>query len=221
VLAFASPRLQAPRAEIAAALEGKISPEPCFTLQRIVRHIAFLEDDIAAFNARLLAGLDSREEKNALALLETVPGIDLIGAAMLLVEIGSNNGAVRRRRPPGVVGGHVPRQQQEREQAQERAPAQGQHLRAPPPLRVRASCQEEPLRLPGQAQRAGDRRSLKRAIMTCAHKMVRVIWAMLLSKEPYRHATVDCEALGVRRNAPRWIRELKRFGYLRASAATR
>jgi transposase len=57
--------------------------------------------------------------------------------------------------------------------------------------------------------------------MACAHKMLRVIWAMLLRKEPYRDATVDYEALSVRRNAPRWIRALKQFGYLRPSAATR
>jgi hypothetical protein len=65
------------------------------------------------------------------------------------------------------------------------------------------------------------RRGFKRAIMACAHKMLRIIWAMLLRKQPYRDSTVDYEALSVRRNAPRWIRALKRFGYLRASAATR
>jgi len=65
------------------------------------------------------------------------------------------------------------------------------------------------------------RRGFKRAIMACAHKMLRIIWAMLLRNEPYRDATVDYEALSVRRNAPRWIKALVRFGYLPASAATR
>jgi hypothetical protein len=33
-----------------------------------------------------------------------------------------------------------------------------------------------------------------------------------LRNEPYRDATVDYEAVSVRRNARRWIRALKRFG---------
>jgi len=37
---------------------------------------------------RLLEGLAG--EHNALALLQTLPGVDLIGAAMLLVEIGGD-----------------------------------------------------------------------------------------------------------------------------------
>jgi hypothetical protein len=65
------------------------------------------------------------------------------------------------------------------------------------------------------------RRGFKRAIMACANKMLRVIWAMLRRNEPYRDRTVDYEALSARRNAPRWISALKRFGYLRPSAATR
>jgi transposase len=43
---------------------------------------------VARFDARLLEGLAS--QRNALALLQTLPNVDLIGAAMLLVEIGSN-----------------------------------------------------------------------------------------------------------------------------------
>ena len=89
-LRHASPQLNAPRDEIAASLEGEISDEHAFVLQQTLGHIAFLEQIIAKFDARLIAHLDSPEEKNALALLQTVPGIDLIGAAMLLVEIGAN-----------------------------------------------------------------------------------------------------------------------------------
>jgi hypothetical protein len=80
---------------------------------------------------------------------------------------------------------------------------------------------QDRLDLPGQHQVVAIRRGSKRAIMACAHKMLRVIWAMLSRNQPYRDATVDYEALVVRRNAPRWIKALARVGYLPASAATR
>jgi len=51
-------------------------------------HIEDLEARMARFDTQLLAGLE--EEQAVLQLLQTIPGIDLIGAAMLLVEIGTN-----------------------------------------------------------------------------------------------------------------------------------
>ena len=47
------------------------------------------------------------------------------------------------------------------------------------------------------------------------------IHAMLRKSEPYRDTTVDLEALVVKRNAPRWIKALIRYGHLPATAATR
>ena len=61
---------------------------PYAALDELLRHIEELEARIARFDARLLDELAS--EHNALALLQTLPGVDTIGAAMLLVEIGSD-----------------------------------------------------------------------------------------------------------------------------------
>ena len=56
-----------------------------------MHHIEEIEARIARFDARLLAGLAS--ERNALALLQTIPDVDRIGAAMLLIEIGTDRDA--------------------------------------------------------------------------------------------------------------------------------
>jgi len=220
-LQFASPQLQAPRDEIAAALEGEISAEHRFVLQRIVRHIAFLEEDIAAFNARLLAGLDSPEEKTALALLQTVPGIDLIGAAMLLVEIGTNMalfaGSDRLASWAGMCPGNNRSAGKRKNERQRKGNTYVRRLLC----EFVQAARKSPCAFQAKHRALAIRRGTKRAIMACAHKMLRVIWAMLLRKEPYRDSTVDYEALSVRRNAPRWIRALQRFGYLRPGAATR
>ena len=54
--------------------------------------------------------------------------------------------------------------------------------------------------------------------MALAHKMLRIIFAMLKNNTPYRDKVVDYEALSVQRNAPRWIKMLVKHGFMPASA---
>jgi transposase len=220
-LAFASPQLRAPREEIAAALEGEITFEHAFVLRTIVGHIAYLERSIASLDAHLIAALDSPEEKNALALLQTVPGIDRIGAAMLLVEIGTNMalfaGSDRLASWAGMCPGNNRSAGKRKRERQRKGNTYVRRLLC----EFVQAARKGPCAFQAKHRALAIRRGSKRAVMACANKMLRVIWAMLLRKQPYRDSTVDYEALSVRRNAPRWIRSLKRFGYLRPSAATR
>jgi len=88
VLRLASRRLKASREELFDALHGELTASHRFVLDELLRHIEEIEARIARFDARLLDAL--HEERNTLALLQTLPGVDLIGAAMLLVEIGTD-----------------------------------------------------------------------------------------------------------------------------------
>ena len=63
------------------------------------------------------------------------------------------------------------------------------------------------------------RRGYKRAIVAGAHKLLRVIYAMLKNSRPYHNRTANYEALMVQRNAPRWIRMLRRHGYIEPPSA--
>ena len=62
------------------------------------------------------------------------------------------------------------------------------------------------------------RRGTKRAIIASAHKVLKTVFVLLSRQVPYRDSTVDYQALVVKRNAPRWIRQLKKFGYLPKTA---
>jgi hypothetical protein len=52
------------------------------------------------------------------------------------------------------------------------------------------------------------------SIVTLAHKMLRIIFAVLKNKAPYRDKAVDYEAMSVQRNAPRWMTMLIKHGYM-------
>lgn len=43
---------------------------------------------------------------------------------------------------------------------------------------------------------------------------------MLKNYKPYRDLAVDYEALSVQRNAPRWLKMLKKYGFLLANETT-
>ena len=91
VLTFASRRLKASREELFDALQGELTASHRFVLDELMQHIEEIETRIARFDARLLSELHS--ERTTLAMLQTLPGVDLIGAAMLLVEIGTDMNA--------------------------------------------------------------------------------------------------------------------------------
>ncbi|GLI33723.1 hypothetical protein DAMNIGENAA_11560 [Desulforhabdus amnigena] len=85
-LEFANSRLKATPEELLDALDGDLTPAHRFVLREILQHIRELEARIARFDTQLLAELESH--RWALDLLQTIPGIDAVGAAMLIVEIG-------------------------------------------------------------------------------------------------------------------------------------
>jgi hypothetical protein len=62
------------------------------------------------------------------------------------------------------------------------------------------------------------RKGHKKSIVALAHKMLRIIYAMLTDGTHYQDRTVDYEALVVQRNAPRWIKMLAKHGFLPATA---
>ena len=46
------------------------------------------------------------------------------------------------------------------------------------------------------------------------HKLLRVVYAVLRDGKPYRDPGIDYAKLVVDRNAPRWLRDLKRYCWL-------
>ncbi|NNM52673.1 MAG: hypothetical protein HKM02_10705 [Pseudomonadales bacterium] len=63
------------------------------------------------------------------------------------------------------------------------------------------------------------RKGYKKSVVALAHKMLRIIYAMLSKGQPYRDATINYDALMVQRNAPRWLKMLDKYGYLEAQHA--
>jgi transposase len=216
VLRLASRRLKASRAEILDALQGELTASHRFVLDELMRHIEEIEARIARFDARLLDAL--QEERNTLALLQTLPGVDLIGAAMLLVEIGTDmdafGSADRLASWVGICPGN-------HESAGKRKSGRirngNLYVRRLLCEFAHAASRTQSV-FKSKFQSLLVRRGYKRAIVALGHKILRTIFFMLKRHEYYRDSATDYEALAVRRNAPRWIKALTKFGFIPASA---
>lgn len=210
-------KLRATREELFEALQPEeLSAEHLFVLAEIMAHIEYLESMMARFEQTLLEGLDAW--KPQLELLQTLPGVDRMGAAMLLVEIGTDmtsfGRAERLASWVGICPGNNESAGKRKSGRTRKGNAWVRRLLcefAQAAARTRCALKDKFAAL-------SVRKGHKKSIVALAHKMLRIIHAMLSNGTPYQDRTVDYEALVVQRNAPRWIKMLAKHGYIPAVA---
>ena len=212
VLELASKRLKASREELFDALQGELTASHCFVLDELMRHIEEIEARIARFDARLLEGLAS--QRNALALLQTLPGVDLIGAAMLLVEIGSDMDAFGSADRLASWVGICPGNNESAGKRKSGRVRKGNLYVRRLLCEFAHAASRTTSVFKSKFQALIVRRGHKRSIVALAHKILRTIFFMLKRNQHYRDSATDYEALSVQRNAPRWIKALTKFGFI-------
>ena len=206
-------RLRASREDLFEALQPEeLSAKHRFVLNEILAHIEYLEATMARFEQQLLDGLVPWEPQ--LRLLETVPGIDRMGAAMLLVEIGTDmdsfGSAERLASWVGICPGNHESAGKRKSGRTRKGNAWVRRLLcefAQAASRTRCALKDKFSAL-------SIRKGHKRSIVALAHKMLRIVYAMLNHATPYQDRNIDYEALVVQRNAPRWLKMLAKHGYI-------
>jgi hypothetical protein len=73
--------------------------------------------------------------------------------------------------------------------------------------------------LPNKYPSLVPRKGPKKAIIAVPHKMIRTIFVLFTRREASRDPGIDYQAIGVSKNAPRWIQALKKYGYWPKSAS--
>src|SRR5437899_1384444 len=210
-------RLRAGREELFEALSTeRLSPTHRFVADEIVQHIEQIEQRIARMDQYLLQGLQPWQAQ--LNLLQTLPGIDQIGAAMLLVEIGADmdafGSAERLASWVGICPGNNESAGKRKSGRIRRGNAWVRRLLcefAQAAARTRCAFRDK-------FQALAIRKGHKKSVVALAHKILRTIYAMLASGTHYQDRVVDYEALNVARNAPRWLKMLHKHGFIATPA---
>lgn len=214
VLKYADGRLKATPEELLEALAGELSASHRFVISELMAHSEELDARILLFRQTLLQSLG--DYQTILQNLQTLPGVDELSAAMLLVEIGDDMSAFGSPAKLAAWAGVCPGQH---ESAGKRKSAKA---RKGNPYVRRILC--EAAHAASRTQCALQdkfkglliRRGRKRAIFAIAHKLLKIVFLLIQRGDYYRDAATDYEAQSVQRNAPRWLKKLIQYGYITA-----
>lgn len=212
LLAHARGALKRKLEPLLLSLDGELSPRHRFVLVQLQSHIEQLERELAALDAYLLAAMQPYAWAHR--LLQTIPGIDQTAAALILIEIGDDMqrfGAARRLACWAALS---PGNNESAGKRKSGRTGKGNHVIRAILCECANAARMSNSSLASRFKSWLVRKTYKKAIVALAHKMLRLIYAMLSKREPYRDPHIDYAALSAKKNAPRWIRQLKAIGAL-------
>jgi transposase len=197
--------------QLGLSLEGDLSPRHRFVLQQIEDHILHLETELAQLDAYLVEAMAPYAE--CWQLLQTIPGIDQIAAALILIETGDDLGAFASADHLASWAGLCPGNHESAGKRKTGKARKGNHAIRVILCEAANAARSTQSALRDKYQSLVARRGHKKAIIAVAHKILRTIYVLFTRREPYRDTGFDYEAAKVAKNAPRWIKALKKFGY--------
>jgi transposase len=200
-------RLRADTMQIAKAIDGNLDNDKKFLLNEMKKHLEWLARKLMKLNDEILFSIEPYKEE--WQLIQTIPGIDVISASSVIAEIGCNmeqfdNDSAHLSSWAGVCPGN-------NESAGKRKSSKirkgSKQLRRVLCQIANAACKCKGTQFEYFYKSLLIRRGHKRAIM-------RIIFSVLKNKKPYYEPNVNHEMLTTKRNSQRWIRTLKKYGYI-------
>jgi transposase len=210
---LAKGRLRTKRELLAQALEGRVKPHHRCVLTELLCQIAGLDETIARVDAHIQALYGPFEE--AVALLETLPGVARHTAEMLVAEIGTDMSRFPRADHLAAWAGGAPGHHESAGKRTSGKTRKGNRfLRTTLVQAAHAAARTKQTYLSAQYRRLASRRGKKRAVLAVAHSILVIAYYMLQRKEPYRDAGADCFArLQPEDTARRLVKRLEHLGY--------
>ena len=177
-------RLRAKREALAQAVVGRLQAHHIFLLREQLAHLEYLDAAIARVDAELAARLAAEQE--AIALLQTIPGVARRTAEVLMAEIGTDLTRFPSARHLASWAGLCPGND---ESAGKRR--SGRTRKGSPWLRTalveaaQAAAHTKDTYLATQYRRLAARRGAKRAAVAVAHTLLVMVYALLTQEVTY------------------------------------
>ena len=210
ILNSLSPHVRHRIRDLRDALTARLDDTSRFLLSDLMETHRQAAVRITRYDGLLCEGLS--DFRDQIDLLMTIPGIDRYSASAIVVELGPDIRAFPSRRHCAAWAGVCPGNN---ESAGKRRASRTRHgnstLREILIECAHGAAHTKDCQFEGFSRALTVRRGSKRAIVATANKMLRVIYAVLKSRKPYRDPQTDYEAIMVQRNAPRWINMLQKY----------
>jgi len=201
-----------PREDILASLSHHVRARAELLCDALGAHLSEqARRRIAAHDARIRQSLQPYRDR--IDRLCTVPGIDEASACAILIELGPDMGVFPSVQQCAAWAGLCPGNNQSAGKKRPGNTRKGNtFLRTLLIECAHGAARTRDCQFNGYHKSLTARRGYKRATVATAHKLLRTVYYMLRNGEVYRDPDTDYEKLMVMRNAPRWIRRLKKHG---------
>jgi transposase len=187
---LAQGRLRAKLSQLREALDGRVQSQHLVLIEHILAHIDLLGQTIAEVQAAIERCLPSYEQ--ALALLQTVPGVKPIAAAAILAGIGTD---MSRFPSAGHLASWAGLCPSNKESAGKRMKAPMNHgsvwLRAIMGEVAWADITTQVTYFYAQFHRVARRRGRNKAAIPVAHSLLTAFYHVLRTGQPYAALVVD------------------------------
>ena len=210
MLGLARGKLKQRREELGASLDGDLSARHLFVLGHIEAHIETLQREIAEIDSYMLAALQPYAWAHE--LLQTIPGIDEIAAALILIEIGDDMARFGRAQSLACWAALSPGNEESAGKRKSGRTAHGNSVIRSILCECANAARMTKSTLAAKYRSLMVRKSHKKSIIAVAHKMIRLIYLILSRRQPYIDQAIDYAAMSAKKNAPRWIKQLKSIG---------
>lgn len=206
------------REALELSLEGELTTRHRFVLEHIQAHNRYLEADLARLDHYLIEAMAPYREYSQ--LLQTIPGIDQIAAAIILIEIGDDLSAFTNAKHLASWAALCPGNHESAGKRKTGKTRKGNHAIRYLLCEAANAARRTKSALHEKYQSLVARRGHKKAIIAVAHQILRTIYVLFTRRQAYRDSGFDYQAAMVKKNAPRWIQHLKKFGYWPQSGST-
>src|SRR2546426_5527441 len=186
-------RLRAKRDQLKEALEGRVTAPHSFLLTEHWRALESLDEAMA----RVSAAIDQRltAEQEALALLDTIPGVGQRAAAILIAEIGTDMSRFPSAKHLASWAGMCPGNHESGGKRLSGKTRTGSRwLRQILVEIAHVASKTKNTYLAAQYRRIAARRGKKRALIAVGHTVLTIVYTLLTRKQPYQDlGAVDCD----------------------------
>ena len=206
-------RMRSKRAELEEALRGHFLPHHSFLLTEHLSQIDYLDEAIVRVSQGIEEHLAGQEE--AIALLDTIPGVSQRTAEILIAEIGTDMSRFPSAKHLASWAGMCPGQHESAGKRLSGKTRKGSRwLRQVLVETAHVAAKTKDTYLAAQYRRIAARRGKKRALIALGHTVLVIAYQLLTRKQPYHDLGVAYfDKLEQSRVQRRLVRRLERMGY--------
>ena len=207
----ASKKLKATKEQILEALQGELTPSLRLAIESNRQIRKSLEEQIQICTEFLLSEVKASDER-AFNLLRTVPGIDDLAAAIVIVELGGMDKFLESFESSKKFAGWAGFCPGQNESNKKTTGKKGRHgdkyLRKILCEVANAAVKTKGTTFRSKFESLLIRMKYKKAVFAIAHRIAKVIYSILSHNHPYIDPQVDYRALSCKKNKSRWLKQL-------------